>query len=196
MATPWHDPIGSMWRVWDLHFHTPSSYDYLDKSTTNEDIVRALTEAKVSLVAITDHHTIDVARIIELQSLGQGSLAVLPGIEVRTELGGTNSVHLVAVFPEDCELDRIWDTLRVTHELDKKTTERGDESVYVDFRDFARDVHELGGLTIAHAGSKANSIEEIANSTAFKQALKTDLAREAIDVFEIANPSKDRKSVV
>lgn len=31
---------GSEWRIWDLHFHTPSSYDYKDKSVTNEDIVK------------------------------------------------------------------------------------------------------------------------------------------------------------
>lgn len=23
---------GSEWRIWDLHFHTPSSYDYKDNS--------------------------------------------------------------------------------------------------------------------------------------------------------------------
>ena len=23
---------GSEWRIWDLHFHTPSSYDYQDRS--------------------------------------------------------------------------------------------------------------------------------------------------------------------
>lgn len=186
---PWHDPVGSVWRVWDLHFHTPSSYDYQDMSVTNEDVVSVLTEAEVRLVAIADHHRMDLPRIAELQALGRGRLVVLPGIEVRTELGGTNSVHLVAVFPEDCDPTRVWDTLRVTHSLDQQVAERGDESVYVDFKDFAQDVHRLGGLTIVHAGSKSNSIEEIANSTAFKMALKTDLAREAVDVYEIANPA-------
>lgn len=29
---------GSEWRKWDLHIHTPSSYDYKDKSITNEDL--------------------------------------------------------------------------------------------------------------------------------------------------------------
>ena len=33
---------GSEWRVWDLHFHTPSSYDYKDKSVTNEQLVEGL----------------------------------------------------------------------------------------------------------------------------------------------------------
>ena len=33
---------GSEWRRWDLHFHTPSSYDYSDKSITDKDIVKVL----------------------------------------------------------------------------------------------------------------------------------------------------------
>lgn len=185
---PVHDPIGSIWRVWDLHFHTPSSYDYREKSVTNEDIIHTLVNAGVSVIAITDHHVIDAQRIRELQVLGQDQLVVLPGIEVRTELGGKDSVHMVAVFPEDCEIDNIWDKLRVNHDLMQQIADRGHDSVYVDFREFADDVHKLNGLTIVHAGTKTNSIEEIANSTAFKMALKTDLAREASDIFEIANP--------
>jgi len=188
MAAPVHNPIGSIWRVWDLHFHTPSSYDYKDMSVTNEDIVHALVSAGISVVAITDHHVIDAKRIKELQVLGKDQLVVLPGIEVRTELGGKDSVHMVAVFPEDSDIDDIWDRLKVKHNLVQQKTDRGDDSVYVDFQEFANNVHELNGLTIIHAGSKTNSIEEIANSTAFKMALKTDLAREASDIFEIANP--------
>jgi len=30
---------GSKWRRWDLHLHTPSSYDYVDKSITNKEHV-------------------------------------------------------------------------------------------------------------------------------------------------------------
>lgn len=188
MAAPVHHPVGSIWRLWDLHFHTPSSYDYIDMSVKNEDIVDTLVGAGVSVVAVTDHHVIDVGRIRHLQTLGQDRLIVLPGIEVRTELGGRDSVHMVAVFPEDCQLETVWDELRVKHKLVQQEKDRGHEGIYVDFREFANDVHELNGLTVVHAGSKTNSIEEIANSTAFKMALKTDLAREASDLFEIANP--------
>ncbi len=189
MTNPVHDPRGALWRVWDLHFHSPSSFDYSDKSVTNDQIVDALVGAGVSVVAITDHHTIDIARIEELQALAAGRLAVLPGIEVRTELGGSGSVHVVGVLPEDCDLGLAWDTIRVKHKIDQQIAERGHDSVYAVFREFADTIHELGGLTIVHAGSKSNSIEEISGSTAFKQALKSDLAREASDLFEIANPA-------
>jgi len=60
MVSPVHDARGALWRVWDLHFHTPSSFDYSDKSVTNQQIIDALVNAGVSVVAVTDHHVIDV----------------------------------------------------------------------------------------------------------------------------------------
>lgn len=30
---------GSTWHRWDLHYHTPSSYDHHNKSKTNQEIV-------------------------------------------------------------------------------------------------------------------------------------------------------------
>jgi len=62
-------PIGSTWGKWDLHFHTPSSYDYQNKAVSNSDIITGLRAAGVSVVAITDHHKIDVPRIKDLQAL-------------------------------------------------------------------------------------------------------------------------------
>ncbi len=63
-------PRGSEWRKWDLHFHTPSSFDYQNKSVTNDEIVDVLIAARTAAVAITDHHVIDVQRIVELQKFG------------------------------------------------------------------------------------------------------------------------------
>ncbi len=188
MSEPVHDPRGSSWRRWDLHFHTPSSYDIKNDSMSNEDVVKTLVDEGVSVVAITDHHFMDVDRIRELQELAGDDLAVLPGIEVSTELGGKRSVHLTAVFSEDCDLVETWKTLEVEHGLSvRKVQEVGDEAVFVDCADFSATVHGLGGIVIAHAGTKCNSIEEIGNSTAFKQAMKTGLARDSIDIFEIAS---------
>lgn len=78
---------GPIWRKWDLHFHTPSSYDYQHKGATNQEIVEALVKAGVEVVAITDHHRIDGTHR-ELQKRGD-RLTVLPGIELRSELGGS-----------------------------------------------------------------------------------------------------------
>ena len=85
---------GSQWRLWDLHFHTPSSYDYKDKSVTNQQLIDGLKNAGISVVAVTDHHCIDIERIYELQILGKAEgITVLPGIEFCSELGGSEAIH-------------------------------------------------------------------------------------------------------
>jgi len=191
VIVPFHER-GSLWGRWDLHFHTPTSFDYKNGSVTNEQIVEVLKKAGVSVVAITDHHVIDVPRIRALQALAADDLTVLPGIEFRTELGGKQKVHLIGIFPEDANLDDLWTKLSGKLEITpgdvKKKT---DEAIYVDFREAAELITELGGIVTTHAGGKSNSIENIGNST-FKMALKKDLACECVDVYEVGKLA-DRK---
>lgn len=157
---------GSLWGRWDLHFHTPTSFDYKNGSVTNEQIVEGLQKAGVSAVAITDHHVIDVPRIRALQKLAGHELTVLPGIEFRTELGGKEKVHLIGIFPEDVNLDELWTKLsgklEITPEDVKKKTH---EAIYVDFKEAAELIRNLGGIVTTHAGGKSNSIENIGNNT-------------------------------
>lgn len=178
--------IGSLWGQWDLHFHTPSSFDYADKSITNEQIVHGLVDAGIVAVAITDHHVIDPKRIKALRSLGGGRLTVFPGIELRTELGGKESVHLIGIFPETADVDHIWTKLQGPLDITPvEAAKKGDDHVYVHFMKAATLIRELGGVVSAHVGSKSNSIENIANNHPYKQAFKEDLARDHIDLFEL-----------
>jgi len=96
---------------WDLHFHTPSSFDYENKQVTDAEIVEALKKCQIEVVAITDHHFIDVARIKALQALAKQDLTILPGIELRSDLGGKEKVHLIGIFPEYCDVQDVWTTL-------------------------------------------------------------------------------------
>lgn len=61
-----YSPVGSLWNKWDLHFHTPSSFDYENKGISNQEIIDKLVASGIRVVAITDHHTMDVGRIREL----------------------------------------------------------------------------------------------------------------------------------
>src|ERR1700726_1516202 len=97
VGIPRHRPVGSTWGKWDLHFHTPSSFDYQDKGVSDEQIVEALIKAGLDLIVITDHHFIDVSRIKHLQQLAGDRLTVLPGIEFRSDLGGKDKVHLIGI---------------------------------------------------------------------------------------------------
>src|SRR3990167_5365709 len=131
-----NDPKGSLWREWDLHFHTPSSYDYLGKSVTNEDIIAVLKSSEIGVVAITDHHIIDVERINELRRLANPEIMILPGIELRSELGGSDSIHFIGIFPEDSDIDYIWTKLQGNFGLTRKEVEaKGDDKVYCDFKE-------------------------------------------------------------
>jgi predicted metal-dependent phosphoesterase TrpH len=100
---------GSDWRKWDLHFHTPSSYDYADQSVTNEEIIDILDANGISVVAITDHHQIDIQRIQELQTLGRDkNIVVLPGIEFLSDARGKEPIHFIGIFSEHSNLEYIW----------------------------------------------------------------------------------------
>src|SRR5690606_29544469 len=136
------------WRKWDLHFHTPSSYDYEDKSVTNQEIIDTLHAKNVEVVAITDHHTIDIDRVKELQTIGVGKVTVLPGIEFRAELGGSDSIHFIGIFPEDCDINYVWIKLQSGCGLTAKdiTDKGGDANIHCDFKDTCELIHKLGGV--------------------------------------------------
>lgn len=192
-------PRGSEWRKWDLHFHTPSSYDYQFKGATNDQILQAMLDAKVAAFAVTDHHVIDVQRLKDLQGLAAGRVTIFPGIELRTELGGSSLVHIIGIFPESCDIADTWTKLSAKLGITTADVQRkGEDRVYVDFRESAKLIRELGGIVTVHAGHKANTIEGIRNSELYKQQLKTDLLRESVDVLEVgrASDSADYATIV
>lgn len=181
-----HDVRGSLWHRWDLHFHTPSSFDYKDNGITDKQIVELLIESGVRVIAITDHHTIDVERIQELQRLGSDCLTVLPGIELRDDHGG-DPIQYICIFPEDCDLDHVWTTLQGSLGLTSASIrdKGGDEKVYVPVEKGAKQARELGGVVSIHAGGKSNSIESIKNNEQFQQRIKYDITKTWVDLMEI-----------
>jgi len=183
-----------MWRRWDLHFHTPSSFDYENKSVTNSQIISGLRAANIQVVAITDHHYMDVERIRDLQALAANEMTVLPGIELRSELGGSQSVHYIGIFPEDCDIADIW--MKIAGQLDLTPSDiaaKGDDFVYAEFKKTAKLIRTLGGVVSVHAGKKSNSIEGIDHTEKFKLQFKKDLAEESVDLFEVGK-AKDISS--
>jgi exonuclease SbcC len=118
----------------DLHFHTPASYDYEYKGATNKEIVDGMVKAGVEVVAVTDHHRIDTGRVIELQKLGGTNLAVLPGIEFRSELGGSDSVHFIGIFPENIDVVDLWTKLSGKLNItEAEIAKRGNDTIYCQF---------------------------------------------------------------
>lgn len=188
-----NDPKGSQWRKWDLHFHTPSSYDYGDNSVTNEMIISSLKAEDISVVAITDHHVIDVARIKELQTLAKSEgITVLPGIEFLSDAKGSDPVHFIAIFAEESNLQHIWDQIKNRTAISKIEGEgKKANEIYCDLSETISIAKELGGIVSIHAGAKSNSIECITNALPHTMAQKNDIAH-LVDIFEIGKESDQR----
>ena len=177
---------GSQWRKWDLHLHTPSSYDYGDKSVTNDDIIDTLKDNEISVAAITDHHQMDVERIKMLQDLGQkNDITILPGIEILSDARGSEPVHFIGIFPEDCKLDHIWGQIQNRTAISKIVGEgKKANEVYCDLLETIDLIHELGGIVTIHSGKKHGSVETITNSLAHAMAQKEDIAQN-VDIYEL-----------
>lgn len=191
MTTSYNDTRGSIWRKWDLHVHTPSSYDYGDKSVTNDDIISSLVANGISVAVITDHHNIDIPRIKALQEIAKiSNILILPGIEFLSDARGSDPIHFIGIFSEDIsKLDYIWGQIKNRTQISKIEGEgKKIEEVYCDLDDTIKLVKELGGIVSIHAGGKNNGIECITNSLPHSMAQKTDIAR-CVDIYELGKES-------
>lgn len=173
---------GSEWRRWDLHIHSDAS----DGNMNCDQIIDKAFEKKLSVIALTDHHTADnVDRILKLGDAK--NISVIPGIEFRTDKG-KRSVHIIALFPRefngiivstkvlDSEIlnplglsrTNIIQKGKIKLEKEGKQNFTEEESFksgifecQVNFEAAAKLIHDkLGGLVVVHAGSKSNSLEK------------------------------------
>ena len=181
---------GSEWNRWDLHFHTPSSYDYKDKTITNVDIVNEMKRNSIAAFAVTDHHVIDVDRYKQLKELGEKEgITVLPGIEFLSDARGKDPVHFIGIFPEDSNIEHIWGQIKHRTDINKVDSEGLRENqVYCDLKDTIELVKELGGIVTIHAGEKSGSVENITHSLPHGTAQKTEIAK-AVDIYELGKES-------
>lgn len=184
-----NDPRGSLWRKWDLHFHTPRSYDYRNRGLGAADLVNALISQNVEVVAVTDHHVLDPKIILDMRSASAGKLTVLPGIELASNLGGDEGVHFIAIFSEEADpaylATELASKLGLTQSRHNNVSE---ERLYVNFTIAASVIQEMGGLITIHGHGKAANYETISSKLKFKQQQKTDLLRNYIDLIEIGGP--------
>lgn len=60
-------PVGSLCNKWDLHFHTPSSFDYENKGISNQEIIDKLVASGIRVVAITDPPVLLMVHVAECQ---------------------------------------------------------------------------------------------------------------------------------
>ena len=176
---------GSTWHRWDLHYHTPSSYDYHNKGKSNQEIVDELIADNVSAVVVSDHHRIDFARINELNAIANNRVKFFRGIEITSELGGSTSVHFIAIFPDSLEEYKIRDKFLAPLDITEERTNEDNTLYYqaIPYKEFLERAKSLGALVSVHAGKKSNSIENISNWCKSKQDFKKSLL-EKVDILE------------
>lgn len=146
----------------DLHVH--SRPDSGDVSASPEEYVQAAIEAGLSVMAVTDHNSVDAVSGVMEAAKGT-DLLVLPGIEITTHEG-----HLLAIFsPEAVDTLRDFATrqnLRLEGDPQDGSL-RSSRSML----ELVRDIGERGGLAIpAHVDAK-DGIHEAMPSTALVQLL-------------------------
>ena len=210
-----HNYGGSAWAKWDLHIHSNAS----DGKQTPQQIVDEAANKGISVIALTDHHTVNNIDEIK-QYAASKNIAVISGIEFRTEYGA-KSVHMIGLFPEKHEniiLDqkgleelvlsplRLSRTAIVAKGKEEKPSATDDEAfkigmfkVQVNFKEAADLIHQYGGLVSVHSGNKANSIEEMkhdGNGTSNVKdvvdslgTVKDELLKKYIDICEIGSVS-------
>ncbi|RZJ99706.1 MAG: hypothetical protein EOO43_26030 [Flavobacterium sp.] len=98
----------------------------------------------------------DVGRIRELQQIGKGKITVLPGIEFRSDIVLSSSLHFIGIFSEESDIEKIWDTLRIKLNIDvTKVLDRTEEpKLSFSLKEASELIHELGGIVTVHAGTK------------------------------------------
>lgn len=169
---------GSEWRKWDLHVHTPVSYDYKNKSVSYEDLAQRINASDLDAIAITDHWSLEGYR--QLKGLISTGKLLLPGIEIKVDKntkGKSNAsggLHALVIFPENLDLEDIESkflhkihlceeegkipTLKDLIALGKKVGKAGkldddylalgQQQAYADFNQVTKLAHSLGGLVV------------------------------------------------
>ncbi|MGE6370830.1 TrlF family AAA-like ATPase [Planococcus kocurii] len=179
---------GSLWRKWDLHIHTPSSYDYELKEGegySDELLVEQWVKKKFAAVAITDHFTIDMERIGNLKLLAsKKGITVFPGIEFRTDKGADN-IHIIAIFSENIDVHTLSSYFKY-NTLENACNPQSNETIYWKMDDIQSLVSKFDGLLTVHAGNKSSGIDKQMDNDKFFSAIKKEYAN-IVDAFEVNN---------
>jgi len=98
----------------DLHIHSTAS----DGRLTPEDVVRLAAKKGLSVIAITDHDSVEGIAAALVAAEPFPSLTVIPGLEINTDIAN-GEVHILGYFIdyENEELKHTLETLRRSREI-------------------------------------------------------------------------------
>jgi hypothetical protein len=114
-------PKGSEWRLWDLHIHTPASYNYsgqrfasmnaAEKSAAITQIIANINDSDVAVYAINDYWTFDgYLELRKAHELGQTiKKTVFPAIELRIESASEARLNIHVLFSDKLTVQQLQD---------------------------------------------------------------------------------------
>lgn len=82
----------------DMHVHT----NYSDSNGTVEELIKAAKDKGLSGIAITDHNTLDGAKVATYM---QNDLTIIPGEEIKTESGEILAIGIKKAVPENLPIE-------------------------------------------------------------------------------------------
>ncbi|MCY3797092.1 MAG: hypothetical protein OXG84_04760 [Chloroflexi bacterium] len=128
--------VGSIWRKWDLHVHSPSSilaneFKSTDGRNVWDSYVDRIEETDIQVLGITDYFTVDgYKKILEYREDGRLDKVdlVLPNVELRLNVLGHNKrVNLHVIFSNTVlvsDIERHFlEQLHITVEGDPQSTD-------------------------------------------------------------------------
>ena len=167
------------WRRVDLHMHTMASHDYEQPEKSYLDILKQAERRGLSMIAFTDHNTVNgyrnmhreisdlemLERLNRIQPEEMGRLqeyrrllkkiVVLPGFEFTATFG----FHILGLFSPNKpfrEIENVLVQLRVpSNVIDQGLTEAGATS---DVLAAYRAIDEAGGISIAAHANSSNGV--------------------------------------
>ncbi|MGZ5441474.1 MAG: AAA family ATPase [Thermoanaerobaculia bacterium] len=143
---------GSRWWKCDLHIHTPASSDFNEKGISPEQWVEGALQAKLEVVAVTDHNGAGWTDRVRAAGKERG-LVVLPGFELAV-LGGS---HLIGVFDSGTSQETLCAILGMCGLPPEKL---GDSNSYTQTSpaEVARIIAQQGGVCIAAHADGADGV--------------------------------------
>lgn len=151
MTDTWNWP-GSRWWRFDLHTHTPASYDFKSPFDFADfdwiSWINAAQEAKLNAVAITDHNTAKAVNPLKKAAEGAAGLIIFPGVEITASSG----THLLLILdPESTSesVSHVLSQLGISDDVQNQRISRTKFSVEK-ILDLARDENFQGLFLGAH----------------------------------------------
>lgn len=200
--------VGARWWKFDIHTHTPASFDYGKGDLTLQNItprewLEKFIEKGIECVAITDHNSgewINRLKISAKELREEGhEIHVFPGVEVTAN----SNIHVLGIFDPSCSSTEI-DTVIARSRYDG---ERGNSNAVAQesAEKIIQEIKSAGGIAIpAHidmkAGlctqSSAHTIEQICKVANAVEVIYPDRVNEEAPLARYKNIGINLPSVI